>query len=285
MNMNINWYPGHMKKTRESIEKNLSLVDIVFELLDARIPYSSQNPIIDSILKNKPRITILNKCDLANQKANIQWQEFYQKKGIKAIIMDSSKGKGQNELINLAYEMMEEKRERLVKKGIINKPVRAMILGIPNAGKSTLINTLTGRKGTKTGNRPGVTTTNQWIKIRGKLELLDTPGILWPKFEEEKVGLHLAFTGAIKDEILDKETLALKLTELLMEIAPDLLFKRYNIDINNNTPLDYMDKIAGNRGCVIRGGEIDYSRVSDIILDEFRNGIIGNISLEYPNKW
>jgi ribosome biogenesis GTPase A len=280
--MNINWYPGHMKKTRESIEKNLSLVDVVFELIDSRIPYSSQNPVIDNILGNKPRVIIMNKADLSDSAANKEWQEFFKEKGITSILFDSLSGKGVDKLLSLAKEVTEEKRLAYEKRGVINRPVRAMILGIPNVGKSTIINTLAGRKSAKTGNRPGVTKNNQWIKIKGILELLDTPGILWPKFEEEEVGLNLAFTGAIKDEILDTDTLALKLIEKLLNISPKLMEDRYKIDIDNKTPLNVMEAIGSKRGCIMRGGEIDYTKASNIILDEFRKGIIGNISLELP---
>lgn len=282
MSMNINWYPGHMKKTRESIEKNLSLVDVVFELIDARIPYSSQNPIIDGIVGNKPRVIILNKSDLADSNANKLWQDYYKDKGIPSILFDSLSGKGVDKLLGLANEVTLEKRQAYEKRGVINKPIRAMILGVPNVGKSTLINTLSGRKGAKTGNRPGITRTNQWIKIRGVLELLDTPGILWPKFEEEIVGLNLAFTGAIKDEILDRETLALKLVEVLLKNSGNLLIKRYNIDIEDKSPLEVMEAIGERRGCILRGGDIDYTKTSNIILDEFRKGMIGSISLEFP---
>jgi len=283
-NMNINWFPGHMKKTRESIQKNLSLVDVVFELIDARIPFSSQNPVIDSIVGEKPRVIILNKSDLADSHSNRLWQEYFKSNGIPSILFDSLSGKGVDKLLSLANEVTSEKRLAYEKRGVINRPTRAMILGIPNVGKSTLINTLSGRKGAKTGNRPGITKTNQWIKIKGVLELLDTPGILWPKFEDQKVALRLAFTGAIKDEILDTETLALSLLQLLIEISPELLIKRYAIDLANNTPLEIMESIGRKRGCIIKGGEIDYSKTSNIILDEFRKGTIGNITLEVPKE-
>lgn len=283
-NMNINWYPGHMKKTRESIQKNLSLVDVVFELIDARIPYSSQNPVIDSILGDKPRVIILNKSDLADPASNKLWQEYFKRKGLTSILFDSLKGRGIDNLLSLARDVTTEKRQAYENRGVINRPIRAMILGIPNVGKSTLINTLSGKKGTKTGNRPGITKTNQWIKIKGSLELLDTPGILWPKFEDQKVGLNLAFTGAIKDEILDTETLALRLLEILVQISPKLIEQRYNINIENKIPLEVMESIGKKRGCIIKGGEIDYSKVSNIILDEFRKGIIGNVTLEKPRE-
>lgn len=280
--MNINWYPGHMKKTRESIQKSVAMVDVVFELIDARIPMSSQNPIIDSIVGQKPRVIILNKSDLANEEVNKAWQAYFLKKGIKSVSMEALHGKGIDRLLNLAQDVTAEKRKSYENRGVISRPIRAMIIGIPNVGKSTLINTLTGKKGAKTGNRPGVTKTNQWVKTKGDIELLDTPGILWPKFEDQRVGLNLAFTGAIKDEILDTETLALKLVENLVNIDSKLLETRYNIEIEGKTYLEVMEDIAKRRGCIIKGGEFDYTKVSGIILDEFRKGIIGRVSLEVP---
>ena len=273
-----------MKKTREAIQKNLPLVDVVFELLDARIPYSSQNPVIDSIVKDKPRIIILNKSDLANDKSNSLWQNHYRDSDVPSILFNSLSGKGVENILKLASEVLKDKRKSYEDRGVINRPIRAMILGIPNVGKSTLINTLSGRKGTRTGNKPGITKVNQWIKIKGSLELLDTPGILWPKFEEEVVGLNLAFTGAIKDEILDTETLALKLIEVLMNIAPESLMKRYNIELQNATPLEIMESIANRRGCILKRGEFDYTKTSNIVLDEFRKGVIANITLELPKS-
>lgn len=283
MSMNINWYPGHMKKTRESIEKNLSMVDLVLELIDARIPYSSQNPVIDSIVKNKPRIIILNKSDLADEMANRMWQAYFRSKGLDSILLDALSGKGIKELLHASERATEDIRKSYEKRGVINRPIRAMILGIPNVGKSTLINTLAGRKSAKTGNKPGVTKSNQWIKTQGRLQLLDTPGILWPKFEEERVGLNLAFTGAIKDEILDIETLALKFIEFMKKSYPELLEKRYKIVVEGS-PLETMEAIGRKRGCIIRGGEIDYTKVSNLILDEFRKGVLGRISLELPEE-
>ena len=282
--MNINWYPGHMKKTKESIQNNLKMVDVVFELIDARIPFSSQNPVIESIVGDKPRVIILNKSDLADSRSNKIWQEYFNEKDIPSVLVDSITGRGIDNLLNMSLDVTKEKREGFEKRGVISRPTRAMIIGIPNVGKSTLINTLSGRKGTKTGNRPGITKTNQWIKTRGILELLDTPGILWPKFEDQSVGLNLAFTGAIKDEILDTETLALRLLERLILNFPHLIEKRYAIEIGNDNGLNVMGKIAKKRGCIIRGGEVDYTKVSGIILDEFRKGVIGNITLELPKE-
>ena len=280
--MKINWYPGHMKKTKESIKKNLPLIDIIYELLDARIPISSKNPDIDSLVGNKPRIIILNKSDLSDPDSNAKWQNQLSKNGTPSILINSLGNVGINDLIRKSNELMCEKREKLEKKGIINKSIRIMIVGIPNVGKSTLINNLSGRKGAKTGNLPGVTKGNQWIKLKGNLELLDTPGILWPKFEDEEIGLNLAFTGAIKDEILDIETLSYRLIEKLVIICPLLLEERYNIIVSGKTTDEIFIEIGKRRGCILKGGEIDFSKTSNIIIDDFRKGRIGRITLELP---
>lgn len=282
MDMNINWYPGHMKKTRESIQKSLVMIDIVFELLDSRIPYSSRNPIIDELVGRKPRIIILNKADLSSAEGNRQWQSYFEEKDIPSVLLNSLNGKGIEQLVELARAIMAEKRKNNAAKGIINQPIRAMILGIPNVGKSTLINSLAKRKSAKTGNRPGITKTNQWIKTKGGIELLDTPGILWPKFEDPMVGLNLAYTGAIKDEILDTETLALKLLEKLTKSYPGLVEDRFQVPVDNGEPIQVMDSIAMRRGCIIKGGYIDYEKTSRLILDEFRKGLLGRITLEQP---
>lgn len=284
MDMNINWYPGHMKKTRESIQSNLVLIDIVFELLDARIPYSSRNPVIDELVASKPRIVILNKEDLADRKASKLWQEYFIDQGLDSVLVNSQSGKGLDTLISTTKEIMDKKRINNKKKGIINQPIRAMILGIPNVGKSTIINSLVKKKSAKTGNRPGITKTTQWIKSKGDILLLDTPGILWPKFEDKQVGINLAFTGAIKDEILDMETLALKLIQKLLSINPKLIQERYKIQALNKTPLEVMEEIAFKRGALLKRGEPDYEKTSRIILEEFRKGIIGRLSLEYPQR-
>lgn len=282
--MNINWFPGHMKKTRELLQKNLKLVDVVYELIDSRIPLSSRNPEIDKIVHNKPRVVIMNKSDLSDSNINNEWIEYFKSQSINTVIVDAIRNKGISKIINETNNAVKEKRERLLSKGIKNKPIRAMIVGIPNVGKSTLINSLAGKKSAKTGDKPGVTKGKQWIKLKGNIELLDTPGILWPKFEDQNVALNLAFTGAIRDEIMDIETLALKLVEKLVILAPTNIEKRYDVLIEDKTPLEVMEDIGLRRGCILKGREIDYTRTANIILDEFRDGTIGSISLERPEK-
>lgn len=282
--MNINWYPGHMKKTIEDIEEKLKLVDFVIEIIDSRIPYSSRNPLFKDLLKNKKRLLIFNKSDLSDPKLNEEWMEKITDENNFAISYNAMKP-NVNLVVKKSEELMAEEIKKFQDKGLKKGPLRAMIVGIPNSGKSTFINSISGTKSARTGNRPGVTKTNQWIKIHSKLHLLDTPGVLWPKFEE-KVGLNLAFTGAIKDEIMDRETLALKLIEKLKNIAPASLEERYKIsDIKEMSPLEIMDEIGKNRGALMRGGIIDYEKVSGIILDEFRKGTLGRITLEEPNEF
>lgn len=282
--MNINWYPGHMKKTIEDIEKKLKLVDFVIEIIDSRIPYSSRNPLFNDLLKNKKRLLIFNKSDLSNPKLNEEWMEKITDENNFAISYNAMKP-NVNLVVKKSEELMAEEIKKYEDKGLKKGLLRAMIVGIPNSGKSTFINSISGTKSAKTGNRPGVTKTNQWIKIHSKLHLLDTPGVLWPKFEE-KVGLNLAFTGAIKDEIMDRETLALKLIEKLKNIAPSSLEERYKIsDIEAMSGIEIMDEIGKNRGALMRGGLIDYEKVSGIILDEFRKGTLGRITLEEPNEF
>lgn len=282
--MNINWYPGHMKKTIEDIEEKLKLVDFVIEIIDSRIPYSSRNPLFKDLLKNKKRLLIFNKSDLSNPKLNEEWMEKITDENNFAISYNAMKP-NVNLVVKKSEELMADEIKKYQDKGLKKGPLRAMIVGIPNSGKSTFINSISGTKSARTGNRPGVTKTNQWIKIHSKLHLLDTPGVLWPKFED-KVGLNLAFTGAIKDEIMDRETLALKLIEKLKNIAPASLEERYKIsDIKEMSPLEIMDEIGKNRGALMRGGLIDYEKVSGIILDEFRKGTLGRITLEEPNEF
>lgn len=282
--MNINWYPGHMKKTIEDIEEKLKLVDFVIEIIDSRIPYSSRNPLFKDLLKNKKRLLIFNKSDLSDPKLNEEWMEKITDENNFAISYNAMKP-NVNLVVKKSEELMADEIKKYQDKGLKKGPLRAMIVGIPNSGKSTFINSISGTKSARTGNRPGVTKTNQWIKIHSKLHLLDTPGVLWPKFEE-KVGLNLAFTGAIKDEIMDRETLALKLIEKLKNISPASLEERYKIsDIKEMSPLEIMDEIGKNRGALMRGGLIDYEKVSGIVLDEFRKGTLGRITLEEPNEF
>lgn len=273
---NINWYPGHMKKTRELIEGHLKKVDLVLEIIDSRIPVSSKNPVIDSIILEKPRITIFNKEDLSDSLETKKWLRSYKEKGIFALGVNSLTGEG----FPLLFKKMEELRELKNKDRMVKRPFRIMVVGIPNVGKSSLINRLVKRKGTKTGNKPGVTRGKQWLLMDNGMELLDTPGILWPKFTDKKTGLALAFLGSIKDEILDTESLALELIKELMKIKPEALTNRYKVEIGEKTPLLVMEDIGRNRGYVRKGEDVDYERVSRTVLDEFRKGKLGRITLE-----
>ncbi len=281
--MNIQWYPGHMTKTRRMMEETISLVDIVIELVDARIPYSSKNPDLDTLAKNKRRIILLNKCDLADEKATAIWTEYFETQGFCVIQMNSLKGTGMNEVTDAARSLMKEKIEKLKARGRINVPIRSMIVGIPNVGKSTFINKYVGKAMTKTGDKPGVTRGKQWIKIKKDFELLDTPGILWPKFEDEEVGLKLAFTGAINDDILDAETLAISFIEHILLRNGNSLKKRYQIVFDTiEEPHVVLRQIADARGFKLKGGESDLERASKILLDEYRGGKLGRITLELP---
>jgi len=276
----INWYPGHMKKTRELIQENLKLVDVAVEVIDARIPISSRNPAIDDILKHKKRIVVLNKNDLADEAENEKWIHLIEKSGAIAVSMNCMSGKGVPQFIKRLNALQEEKNRDKARK----KPLRLMIVGVPNVGKSSLINRLTGKKSAKTGDRPGVTRGKQWLNLEGGIQLLDTPGILWPKFEDPKTGLNLAFCGSIKDEILDRESLALALIAVLQHNYPRLLAQRYKLDELHEEPLDNMEAIALKRGFILSGKRVDYDRVSRMVLDEFRSGLIGKITLEPVEK-
>ena len=278
--MQINWYPGHMAKTRRAITENLKLVDAVVEIRDARIIKSSANPDIDSICQNKPRLILLNKSDLSEEAITDKWIKSLSKENVKVIKTNSLSGKGLREIKPMLNLLLEQKLERLHSKGLKNIVIRVMVVGIPNVGKSSFINKMANNKTAKTGDKPGVTKSNQWIKTKMGIELLDTPGVLWPKFEDEQVALNLAFTGAIKDEIMDIEELALKLIETLQEHYPKNLKERYKIEELCETPLENMELIAKKRGCVMHGGNIDYNRVAIMLLDEFRAGRLGGISLD-----
>ncbi|MHB1391995.1 MAG: ribosome biogenesis GTPase YlqF [Clostridia bacterium] len=285
--MNIQWYPGHMVKAKRKIAEDLKLVDVVIELLDARIPMSSRNPEVDDIVGNKKRIIVLNKSDLADPAANRKWVDYFNRENTKVILANSVSGTGLKDVLAASRQLMKEKLDRLKSKGLLVKTTRALIIGIPNVGKSTFINKLAGKSVAQTGDRPGVTKSKQWIKVSPELELLDTPGILWPKFEDERVGMCLAYTGAIKDEILDINELAEKLLEVLVSRFPDKLKARYKLeDIPADTaPEALIEKIGRKRGCIIAGGEVDVLRVSVMLLDEFRGGKIGNITLELPEEF
>lgn len=277
---NINWYPGHMKKTRELIAENLKMVDIVIEVIDARIPVSSRNPIIDELVKTKKRIIILNKSDLSDGKANAQWSDYFKKQGSMVLAMNCMSGGGVNQLYKILNRLQDEKNEGQIRK----KPLRMMIVGVPNVGKSSLINRMTGKKSAKTGDRPGVTKGKQWLGLENGMQLLDTPGILWPKFEDPEAGLNLAFCGSIKDEILDVATLALELIKVLQRDYPQLLKDRYKLDEIEEDALTNMENIALKRGFILPGRRIDYERCGKTVLDEFRSGKIGNITLEQTSE-
>lgn len=273
---NINWYPGHMKKTRELIQENLKLVDLIIEVIDARIPISSRNPIIDDLVKNKQRIIVLNKSDLSDESANADWAEELRKDGSIVLQMNCMSGQGTNQLFKVLTRLQDVKNKDQIRK----KPLRMMIVGVPNVGKSSLINRMTGKKSAKTGDRPGVTKGKQWLTLENGMQLLDTPGILWPKFEDPEVGLNLAFCGSIKDEILDMATLALELIKVLTADYPKLLMERYKLESLSGDGLQNMEAIALKRGFILSGKRIDYERCAKTVLDEFRGGIIGRITLE-----
>ena len=288
---NIQWYPGHMTKTRRMMEENISLVDIVIELVDARIPYSSKNPDLDTLAKNKHRILLLNKCDLADERATDIWQEYFEKQGFRVIRINALKGNGLGEVTETARSLMKEKIEKLKARGRINVPIRSMIVGIPNVGKSTFINKYVGKVTAKTGDKPGVTRGKQWIKLKKDFELLDTPGILWPKFDDQSVGMNLAYTGAVKDDILDVETLGCHLMAYLGEHYPDALKTAYKLSAlpereaeENDIAYGYrlLEAAGKKRGFLISGGEVDTERMAKILLDEFRSAKLGRFTLELP---
>ncbi len=280
MTMNINWFPGHMKKTKEIIIDNLKLVDVILEIIDSRIPISSRNPMIDEIVADKPRMIIMNKSDLSDPEVNKKWIAKFKEEGIPAILMNSKENVQVDKIYKEAKILLKEKFKKNEEKNIDNPLIRMMIVGVPNSGKSTFINKLSKKKGAKVGNRPGITQSKQWIKAGSNIQLLDTPGILWPKFEE-KIGLHLSFTNAIRDEVLNIEDLTLKFLEEMKEIKPEALVDRYGID-PEAPALEIYEAIAKKRGAIIAGGDFDYTRTANIILNDFRSGKLGKISLERP---
>ena len=281
--MNIQWFPGHMAKTRKMIMENTKLVDVVVELIDSRIPISSRNPELKKMIGNKSRVVVLNKADLADPDICEEWKKYFSRENESCIFVDSLKGTGLPKLRTELNEIMKPVFEKDISKGRIFRPIRIMVVGIPNVGKSSFINKISKKAITETGDRPGVTRSKQWVRIGGDIELLDTPGILWPKFDDEETSLNLAFTGAIKDEIMDIAELALKLIEKLKISYPQQLKERYKLISIEGTPLEIMEECAGKRGCLIKGGEIDYYRIANILLDEFRGCKIGKISLESPD--
>lgn len=284
--MNLQWFPGHMSKTRRMISENLKLVDVVVEILDARLPLSSRNPEIDKIAGNKPRILVLNKSDIADKNATDKWVNWFKEKNIVAVPLDSQSGKGFSAFAPAIDAVMREKIERDKAKGIQRHSIKLMVVGIPNVGKSSFINRLSGRNAAKTGDRPGITTTKQWIRIAGKYELLDTPGILWPKFEDPDVGKKIAFTGGIKDEIIDIEELACNLLELLSGKYPQMIIERYKLNEEDVKQENFtlLECIGRKRGCVVSGGNIDTFRAASLLLDDFRSAKIGKITLELPER-
>ncbi len=280
--MNIQWYPGHMTKTRRQIEADLKQVDAVCEIVDARIPMSSRNPDIDSICGNKPRIIVLNRMDLADPAATKKWREYFRSKGMAVIATDCKSRQGIHDFTPAARAACAEKLERDAARGM-NRPLRVMVVGIPNVGKSTLINQISGRKGAEAENRPGVTRGKQWVTVDSGLQLLDTPGILWPKFEDPQVGMMLAFTGAVKEGVIDLEELACRLMELLQKYYPQVLQERYKVEAQPGTPGYELLELAGRkRGFLLRGGEVHTERMAKVLMDEFRSGKLGKFTLEMP---
>lgn len=279
--MNYQWYPGHMTKAKRMMQENISLIDLIIEIVDARIPLSSRNPDIDELGKNKSRVILLNKSDLSDGKYNELWRDYFKGKGFHVVLINSKSGQGVKSIQSVVQEACKEKIERDRKRGIINRPVRAMVVGIPNVGKSTFINAFAGKACTKTGNKPGVTKGKQWIRLNKQLELLDTPGILWPKFEDQLIGLRLALIGSMNDEVLHVDELAVELIKFLGEHYKELFLNRYQIEWNDD-PYVVLENLCLKRGCIAKGEKADVLKGSNLLLDEFRAGKIGKISLEFP---
>ena len=279
--MDFQWYPGHMTKAKRMMQENMKLIDIMIELVDARIPLSSRNPDIDQLAANKSRLILLNKTDMADERVTAQWEEYFKEKGFYVARTNARSGKGVKGTQAIVMDACKEKLERDRKRGIKNRPIRAMIAGIPNVGKSTFINSLVGKACTKIGNKPGVTKGKQWIRLNKSVELLDTPGILWPKFEDQEVGMRLAYIGSIKDDILNIEELALGLIGYLQEFYPAAIRERYNVE-EELKPLDILTAVAKARGCLKKGEELDYEKASRLLLEEFRSGKLGKVTLEFP---
>ena len=283
--MHFQWYPGHMTKAKRMMQENMKLVDLVIELVDARIPLSSRNPDIDELGKNKARLILLNKADLAEERWNDAWEAYFRDRGYLVAKVNSRKNSGMKPVHEVIQEACREKIERDRKRGILNRPVRAMVVGIPNVGKSTFINSLAGKACAKTGNKPGVTKGKQWIRLNKQVELLDTPGILWPKFEDQQVGLMMAFIGSMKDEILNTEELAAELLRVLEANYPGRLKEKYRLETAvDASPYRMLEEIARSRHCLLRGNELDTGKAALLLLDDFRSGRIGRLTLEYPQE-
>lgn len=285
--VDIQWFPGHMAKTRRLMKANLPLVDVVVEITDARVPASSRNPEMKNLVGGKPRVVVLNKCDMADEALTAEWIEYYRANGVKAIAMDCRSGKGLNKLVPTVKEVMKKELEKRAAKGMEGKPIRIMVVGIPNVGKSSFINRVAGGKRTKVEDRPGVTRGKQWVTLEKGIDLLDMPGVLWPKFDDKTVGEHLAFTGAIKDDILDTELLAMRLADLLNREWHSLLCERYKLTDEETAdiePYDLLSLIGVKRGMKVSGGDVNTERAAAMLLDEFRGGKIGRITLEMPNE-
>lgn len=285
--MQFQWYPGHMTKARRQMQEDIKLIDLIIELVDARIPLSSRNPDIDELGKNKARLILMTKSDLSDDRKNREWVDFFREKGYSVVCLDARSRAGMQGVTDAVMEACSAKIERDRKRGIKNRPVRAMVAGIPNVGKSTFINSYAGRACAKTGNKPGVTKGKQWIRLNKNVELLDTPGILWPKFEDQTVGLRLALIGAIKDEILNIDELSLELIRILEQDYPGVLAERYfqgEEQKDAADPVETLKKIAENRKCIAKGNELDYSKAAALVLDEFRSGKLGRITLERPER-
>ena len=280
--LTIQWFPGHMAKARREVTEKLKLVDIIFELVDARIPYSSRNPMIDEIIQHKPRLVLLNKADMADKAATKEWIAYFAEKGIKALAINSQAGEGMKNIVQASHEILKEKFDRLKAKGVKPRAIRAMIVGIPNAGKSTLINRLAKKNIAKTGNTPGVTKAQQWIKVGKEMELLDTPGILWPKFEDQEVGMKLAVTGAIKDTLLNLQDLTVYSLRFLEREYPERLKERYQFDSLPENVVEMFDQIGILRGCLMAGGIVDYDKVSELVIREIRSEKFGRLTFERP---
>ncbi len=281
--MHFQWYPGHMMKAKRMMQENIKLIDLVIELVDARIPVSSRNPDMDELGRNKARLILLNKADLAEDRWNDAWLRYFQEKGFMAVKINAKKGGGLKSVQSVVLEACREKIEKDRRRGILNRPVRAMVVGIPNVGKSTFINTLAGKACAKTGNKPGVTKGKQWIRLNKQVELLDTPGILWPKFEDQSVGLRLAYIGSMKDELLNAQELAAELIGFLCMHYPGVLEEKYQIERFEDA-YRMLEGIAESRHCLVRGNELDMDKAALLLLEDFRGGKLGRMTLEYPEE-